>query len=90
MKKMTKAHYDKKVHQPKLYAHVLVGTIQSRLENDSPDDFVDGTTFHNHRLKDVAKAIDNVLGSFDALQKGLGLNPGHKPRHHRFLHDRSN
>jgi len=87
---MTKQEYDSKVAQLKNYAAQLLYVIQSQLENDSPDDFVDGYKFNNRRLKIVTDSIDNVLGSYDLLQEGLGLEPGDEPRHRKFLHGRCN
>jgi hypothetical protein len=85
---MRKLEYDRKVAQLKKHAGRLIGAIESQLENDSPGDFDGGTTFRNHRLETVAKVIDDVLASFDALQKGLGLDPGDEPRHRKFLKGR--
>ncbi len=85
---MTKLEYDNKVTQLKNYAAQLLYVIGTQLEHDSPDDFVDGSKFNNRRLKIVTDSIDNVLGSYDLLQEGLGLQPGGEPRHRKFLEGR--
>jgi hypothetical protein len=85
---MTKQEYDDRVRQLKNAAGTLLGSIESQLEHDSPDDFSGGNPFDNERLRRVAAQIDNVLGSYDALQKGL--DPKIEPRHQRFLHGRCN
>lgn len=83
---MTKKDYDSKVAELKKAAGRLLATIESQLEHDSPDDFVDGTSFNNERLRRVTRQIDDVLGWFDALQKGL--DPDIEPRHYKFLHNK--
>ena len=80
---MKKDKYDSKVAELKNAAGRLLGAIESNLEHDSPDDFVDESTFSNERLRRVATHIDNVLGWFDNLQKGL--NPDIEPQHDKFL-----
>ena len=37
-------------------------------------------------LKPVRDCIDNVMEAFDAIQLAIGLPPGDRPRHHRYLH----
>ena len=83
---MTKTEYDAKVTELKNAAGRLLGAIERQLEHDSPSDFVGGNKFDNGRLERVTGAIDDVLGWFDALQKGL--DPGCEPRHYKFLHNK--
>ena len=37
-------------------------------------------------MRPIAAQIDNVLASFDSLQRALGLPKEHTPRHEAFLH----
>ena len=90
MTKLTKRQCDDKVSLLKNNAGRLIAAIQDQLENDSPKDFVDGTTHRNPRLETVAHMIDEVLGSFDALQEKLGLERGHESRYRKFLEGRCN
>jgi len=84
--KNRKANYETWAKEFKMYCNELVAATSVL-----PDVYdvatvpESGITTRDDRLYSIAKRIDDVLESFDALQKALGLPKGDTPRHERFL-----
>ena len=80
--------FDRCVKQLRLYVAQLsyvVDDIFPEAYVFDPENFEVTGESMDPPLRNIAQNIDNILGSFDALQEATGIPSGTEPRYRRFL-----
>jgi hypothetical protein len=84
----TQAEFDAAVRQLRCYVSALAGLIDDTFPEGyawPPEDPRVTGTASEEPMRPIAKSIDGVLGSYDALQTAMGEK---HPRHEPYLHGR--